>query len=94
MHPLTEFMTVDFHTRPVSGYLYSKSTSSKRCQHTLTCSPDTEWPYYVLDALPIVVATIVFNIIYPASYLPRDRKETLDKEHHELEDTTSMAHAV
>ncbi|PVF97173.1 hypothetical protein CPB86DRAFT_786169 [Serendipita vermifera] len=31
---------------------------------------DTEWPYYVLDALPVAAAILVYNFLFPAKYLP------------------------
>ena len=40
-----------------------------------------EWPYYVLDAVPIAFSIGVFNVVYPPEYLPKDRKETLDHPH-------------
>lgn len=38
---------------------------------------NTEWPYYVLDALPIAVAVFVYNIFFPAKYLPHTKHERL-----------------
>ncbi|KAG8843377.1 hypothetical protein FRB91_003397 [Serendipita sp. 411] len=34
---------------------------------------DNEWPFYVLDAAPILFATILFNFVHPASFLPRKK---------------------
>ncbi|KAG8752950.1 hypothetical protein FRC14_006574 [Serendipita sp. 396] len=34
---------------------------------------DNEWPFYVLDAAPILFATILFNFVHPASFLPRNK---------------------
>jgi hypothetical protein len=31
--------------------------------------PRTEWPYYVFDAVPMLLASIVFNIAHPGRYL-------------------------
>jgi len=46
----------------------------------------TEWPYFVLDALPMAVAIFVYNILFPAKYLPRTKAEKLQRE-----DETPMA---
>jgi hypothetical protein len=43
-----------------------------------------EWPYYILDAVPIAFSIGIFNIIYPPEYLPKDRKETIDHPHEPL----------
>ena len=43
-----------------------------------------EWPYYVLDAVPITFSIGIFNVVYPPEYLPNDRKETLDNPHEPL----------
>lgn len=40
----------------------------------------TEWPYFVLDAVPIAAATFVYNVLFPAQYLPRTKKERLGKD--------------
>ncbi|CAG7853916.1 SubName: Full=Related to RTM1 protein {ECO:0000313/EMBL:CCA67907.1} [Serendipita indica DSM 11827] len=32
-----------------------------------------EWAYYVLDALPIALATMTYNVIFPANYLPNGK---------------------
>lgn len=40
----------------------------------------TEWPYYVLDALPIAFAIAVYNIFFPGKYLPKTKQERLLKE--------------
>ncbi|PVF93987.1 RTA1-domain-containing protein [Serendipita vermifera] len=37
-----------------------------------------EWPYYVLDAIPILIATVAFNIISPITYLPREKGLRMD----------------
>lgn len=39
---------------------------------------NTEWPFYVLDAVPVLIATVLFNIVYPASYLPRKKGLRID----------------
>lgn len=83
---LSEFISLDLNKRPPGGYLYV-----------------TEWPYFVLDGLPMAVsvfltlssvrahkpvqfATFVYNILFPAKYLPRTKDEKLQKE-----DETPMA---
>lgn len=43
-----------------------------------------EWPYYVLDAVPIAFSIGIFNAIYPPDYLPKDRGKTLDHSHEPL----------
>lgn len=43
---------------------------------------NTEWPYYVLDALPIALSIFAFNIVFPANHLPKTKDETLTKEDH------------
>jgi len=40
---------------------------------------NTEWPYYVLDALPMAVAIGIYNILFPAKYLPRTKDEKLQR---------------
>ncbi|KAG8832355.1 hypothetical protein FRC18_005183 [Serendipita sp. 400] len=35
---------------------------------------NVEWAYYVLDALPIAIATGVYNVVFPAKYLRRDEE--------------------
>ncbi|KIM20147.1 hypothetical protein M408DRAFT_82469 [Serendipita vermifera MAFF 305830] len=40
----------------------------------------TEWPYFVLDAVPIAAATFVYNVLFPSRYLPRTKKERLGKD--------------
>ncbi|KAG8837846.1 hypothetical protein FRC20_006575 [Serendipita sp. 405] len=35
---------------------------------------NVEWAYYVLDALPIAIATGVYNVIFPAKYLQGDEE--------------------
>lgn len=41
---------------------------------------NTEWPYYVLDALPIALAIFSYNVLFPAKYLPKTKDERLPKE--------------
>jgi hypothetical protein len=31
--------------------------------------PRTEWPYYAFDAVPMLLASIVFNLAHPGRYL-------------------------
>lgn len=39
---------------------------------------DHEWPFYVLDAVPILIATVLFNVVYPAAYLPKKKGVRMD----------------
>jgi len=41
---------------------------------------NTEWPYYVLDALPIALAIFTYSVLFPPKYLPKTKSETLAKE--------------
>ena len=37
-----------------------------------------EWPFYVLDAVPILIATVLFNVVSPGAYLPRKKGVRID----------------
>lgn len=37
-----------------------------------------EWPFYVLDAVPVLIATFIFNIVNPSSVLPRKKGLRID----------------
>ncbi|KAG8810119.1 hypothetical protein FRC17_003084 [Serendipita sp. 399] len=39
---------------------------------------DNEWPFYVLDAAPILFATILFNFVHPSRFLPRKKGLQID----------------
>jgi hypothetical protein len=39
---------------------------------------NNEWPFYVFDAVPIIIATILFNVVNPANYLPRKKGIRMD----------------
>ncbi|PVF93988.1 RTA1-domain-containing protein [Serendipita vermifera] len=39
---------------------------------------DHEWPFYVLDAVPIWIATVAFNVVNPVGYLPRKKGLRMD----------------
>ncbi|KAG8804451.1 hypothetical protein FRC17_005958 [Serendipita sp. 399] len=39
-----------------------------------------EWTYYVLDALPIALAVLTYNIWFPAKYIPNSKKVELVKD--------------
>ncbi|PVF93985.1 hypothetical protein CPB86DRAFT_69939 [Serendipita vermifera] len=39
---------------------------------------DNEWPYYVLDSIPILIATVAFNIVNPVNILPRKKGLRMD----------------
>lgn len=39
-----------------------------------------EWAFYVLDALPIALATMTYNIIFPGKYLPKNKSTTASSE--------------
>ncbi|CAG7853915.1 SubName: Full=Related to RTM1 protein {ECO:0000313/EMBL:CCA67908.1} [Serendipita indica DSM 11827] len=41
---------------------------------------NVEWTYYVLDALPITLSILIYNILFPANYLPKNKKETMAQE--------------
>lgn len=38
---------------------------------------NAEWSYHVLDAIPIAIAMLAYNVWYPARYLSRSKKERL-----------------
>lgn len=38
---------------------------------------NVEWSYYVLDAIPIAIAVLAYNIWFPAKYLPKSKEERL-----------------
>ncbi|KAG8832357.1 hypothetical protein FRC18_005185 [Serendipita sp. 400] len=50
---------------------------------------NVEWAYYVLDALPIALATLIYNIWYPAKYLPKSKKVAISKD-----EEYTMTHSV
>jgi hypothetical protein len=82
-----EFITINFDARPPSGYLWSASACPPLRVRSLTnplLLTGHEWPYYVLDAVPIAVSVVIFNIVYPPDYLPKDRKETVGAPHEPL----------
>ena len=82
---VAEFITINFDARPPSGYLYSKPFQSILLILRLTgFIAGHEWPYYILDAVPIAFSIGIFNVIYPPEYLPKDGKETLDHPHEPL----------
>ncbi|KAM0562927.1 hypothetical protein ACHAPJ_001768 [Fusarium lateritium] len=37
-----------------------------------------EWPFYVLEAIPVALYTYWLNIIHPGRYLPHDQRQYLD----------------
>ncbi|CCA73357.1 related to RTM1 protein [Serendipita indica DSM 11827] len=37
-----------------------------------------EWPFYVLDAVPILAAAVILNVIHPSSYLPSKKGLRMD----------------
>jgi hypothetical protein len=37
-----------------------------------------EWPFYALDAVPIFIATVLFNVVNPANYLPAKKGTRMD----------------
>jgi hypothetical protein len=39
---------------------------------------NNEWPFYVLDAVPIIIATVLFNVVNPANYLPARKGMRMD----------------
>ena len=39
---------------------------------------NNEWPFYVLDAVPILIATVLFNVVYPGRYLPTKKGVRMD----------------
>ncbi|PVF97170.1 RTA1-domain-containing protein [Serendipita vermifera] len=41
---------------------------------------NTEWPYYVLDALPIALSVLVYLILFPPNYLPSNPDVVLHKD--------------
>ncbi|KAG8801681.1 hypothetical protein FRC18_007740, partial [Serendipita sp. 400] len=42
---------------------------------------NNEWPFYVLDSIPVLIATVVFNIVNPSAYLPRKKGLRMDGSH-------------
>jgi len=39
---------------------------------------NNEWPFYVLDAVPVLIATVLFNVVNPPKYLPRKKGTRMD----------------